>query len=140
MAIFKKKPLFVRIICSLLIFLLIENSLERVEAQGTPFLLPGHSYFVDLSVPFSLPVLRGMRVFPAKPFEFDFMVGSGDRQIIDQKQTSTLIKYFLTCLTIPEEDLWVNLSPYEAGRIIPDELSLTDAGNNLLEQDKLLKQ
>ena len=81
-----------------------------------------------------------MRVYPDKPFEFDFMVGSGNRHTIDQKETSLLIKYFLTCLTIPEQDLWVNLSPYESGRIIPDELALTDAGNTLLEQDKFLKQ
>ena len=140
MAMLKKKSRVFRLICCLLAFLLVQNSLEHVQAQGTPFLPPGHNYFVDLSIPYSLPVLRGMRVYPDKPFEFDFVVDSGDRHTIDQKETSLLIKYFLTCLTIPEEDLWVNLSPYESGRIIPDELALTDAGNTLLEQDKFLKQ
>ena len=140
MALLKKKSGVFRIICCLLAFLLVQNNLEHVQAQDTPFLPPGHNYFVDLSIPYSLPVLRGMRVYPDKPFEFDFMVGSGDRHTIDQKETSLLIKYFLTCLTIPEEDLWVNLSPYESGRIIPDELALTDAGNTLLQQDKFLKQ
>ena len=140
MSFFEKKSWVFRIICVLLAFLLVQSGLEQVQAQPTPFLPPGHNYFVDLSIPYSLPVLRGMRVYPAKPFEFDFVVDSGNRRAIDQKETSLLIKYFLTCLTIPEQDLWVNLSPYESGRIIPDELSLTDAGNNLLQQDKLLKQ
>ena len=30
--------------------------------------------------------------------------------------------------------------PYERGRIIPEDMALTNAGNTLLEQDKLLKQ
>jgi Outer membrane efflux protein len=140
MSFHKKKPRFFRILCVLLAFLMVQNSLEHIQAQDTPFLPTTRHYFLDLSSSYSLPVLRGMRVYPAKPFEFDFMVGSGDRHTIDQKETSLLIKYFLTCLTIPAEDLWVNLSPYESGRIIPDELALTDAGNNLLVQDKLLKQ
>jgi len=140
MCLLKKKSRVFRIICCLLAFLLVENNLEQVSAQGTPFLLPLQSNILELSAPYSLPVLRGMRVYPDKPFEFDFVVDSADRHAINQKETSLLIKYFLTFLTIPEEDLWVNLSPYEAGRIIPDEFALTDAGNALLEQDKLLKQ
>ena len=93
-----------------------------------------------MSAPYSLPALRGMRVYPDKPFEFDFVVDQGDYRALSQKDTSLLIKYFLTFLTIPQEDIWVNLSPYESGRIIPNDLSLTDAGSSLLSQDKLLKQ
>ncbi len=140
MAKFKQKSRLFRIICVLLIFLLIENNLEQAQAQGTPFLPSPQNNIIEFSTPYSLPVLRGMRTYPDKPFQFDFIVDSGDRHTVDQKETSLLIKYFLTCLTMPQKDLWVNLSPYESGRIIPDELALTDAGNNLLEQDKLLKQ
>ncbi len=138
MAILKKKSRFFRVICLLLACLLVQNNLEQVQAQGTPF-LPSPNY-IDLSTPYSFPVLRGMRVYPNKPFEFDFVVDSGNRQALDQKETSLLVKYFLTFLTIPEEDLWVNLSPYEKSRIIPNELALTNAGNTLLDQDKVLKQ
>jgi hypothetical protein len=106
MATLKRRSRLFRLICGLLVFLLIENNLQQVQAQDTPF-LPNRNYFVDLSIPYSLPVLRGMRVYPDKPFKFDFIVGSGDRQTISQKETSLLIKYFLTCLTIPEKDLWV---------------------------------
>jgi len=134
----KRKSQAFRIICFLLAFLLIQTSLEQVQAQPTPF-LPSPNY-IDLSIPYSFPVLRGMRVYPDKPFDFDFVVDSGDQPTLGQKETALLVKYFLTFLTIPEEDLWVNLSPYESRRIIPDDMALTNAGNTLLEQDKLLKQ
>lgn len=139
MAMLKRKSKLFRTICFLLAFLLVQNSLEQVQAQPTPFLPSPNSNFLELSSPYSFPVIRGMRVYPNKPFEFDFVVDSGDRHALDKKETSLLIKYFLTFLTIPEEDLWVNLSPYESGRIIPDDMALTDAGNTLLEQDKVLK-
>ena len=134
----KKSPVF-RGICGLLIFLLAQSNLEQaLQAQPTPFLPTTN--FIGLSTAYSLPVLRGMRLEAEKPFQFDFVVDSGDRHSLDQKETALLIKYFLTFLTIPEQDLWVNLSPYEAGRVIPVDMAQTDAGNALLEQDKLLKQ
>ena len=55
-------------------------------------------------------------------------------------EVNKLIKYFLASLTLPESDLWVNLSPYEKERIIPEELSSTDMGEGLLSQDYILKQ
>ncbi len=51
-----------------------------------------------------------------------------------------MIKYFLACLTIPENDQWVNLSPYEKQRIIPEDLGQTVLGRDMLAQDYLLKQ
>jgi len=51
-----------------------------------------------------------------------------------------LIKYFLASLTIPEKDLWVNLSPYEKDRIIPQSFGLTEMGRDLLAEDYMLKQ
>src|SRR5882672_274307 len=41
---------------------------------------------------------------------------------------------------MPEKDLWVNLSPYEKDRTIPEALSQTDMGRDLLAQDYILKQ
>ncbi|MFC1510666.1 hypothetical protein ACFL49_03295, partial [Candidatus Omnitrophota bacterium] len=43
-------------------------------------------------------------------------------------------------MTIPKDDLWVNLSPYESDRIIPEELGKTALGRDLLAQDYILKQ
>ena len=51
-----------------------------------------------------------------------------------------LIKYFLAALTVPEKDLWVNLSPYEKDRIVPEAFGQTEMGRDLLAQDYLLKQ
>jgi hypothetical protein len=44
------------------------------------------------------------------------------------------------CLTLPDHDLWVNLSPYESTRIIADNLGQTQTGADLLAMDYLLKQ
>jgi len=43
-------------------------------------------------------------------------------------------------LTIPENELWVNLSPYERNRIIPKNFGLTEMGRDLLAEDYMLKQ
>jgi hypothetical protein len=41
-----------------------------------------------------------------------------------KEESTKLIKYFLASLTIPENNLWVNLSPYEKDRIIPNSFGL----------------
>lgn len=57
-----------------------------------------------------------------------------------KQQSSLLIKYFLTALTVPERDLWVNLSPYEKSRMIASNLGQTEMGRDMLAQDYILKQ
>ncbi len=41
---------------------------------------------------------------------------------------------------MPDKDQWVNLSPYEKDRIIPDNYGLTEMGRDVLAQDYMLKQ
>ncbi|MFH0754896.1 MAG: hypothetical protein V2A70_10055, partial [Candidatus Omnitrophota bacterium] len=55
-------------------------------------------------------------------------------------ESQKLIKYFLASLTIKEEDLWVNLSPYEKDRMIANDLGSTELGRDMLAQDYILKQ
>jgi len=55
-------------------------------------------------------------------------------------ESTKLIKYFLASLTMPENDLWVNLSPYEKDRIIPHSFGLTEMGRDLLAEDYMPKQ
>jgi hypothetical protein len=43
-------------------------------------------------------------------------------------------------LTVSEDQMWVNLSPYEKERIIPASFGQTEMGRDLLAQDYLLKQ
>ncbi len=100
-------------------------------------------------------MLKGIKVHPNNPFRFDFILDQGNTtntviaspkgakqsQQEQLKQESTkLIKYFLASLTIPEKDLWVNLSPYEKNRIIPNSFGLTEMGRDLLAEDYMLKQ
>jgi len=57
-----------------------------------------------------------------------------------KQEAAKLIKYFLASLTTPENDLWVNLSPYEKNRIIPQSFGRTEMGRDLLAEDYMLKQ
>jgi hypothetical protein len=111
------------------------------NAQELVLPLPGE--MVHLSASFHPPVLKGIKVHPQNPFQFDFIMDKGDSTLSDQglkNESTTLIKYFMASLTVPEGDLWVNLSPYEKDRIIPESFGRTEMGRDLLAQDYLLKQ
>ena len=74
---------------------------------------------------------------------FDFIIYRGDKLLSNgqkQEEYKKLIKYFLASLAIPDEDQWVNLSPYEKTRIIKDDFGKTLMGRDLLAQDYILKQ
>jgi hypothetical protein len=95
---------------------------------------------------FSNVTLKGLTTYPDQPLKFDFIV---EPSVIARSETTKqsfksdslkLIKYFLASLTTPEEDMWVNLSPYEKNRIVPESLGQTIMGRDLLEQDYILKQ
>ncbi len=103
--------------------------------------LPKPGTMVSLSPAFQPVLLKGLKVDPKNPFRFDFIVDTGDSPSLALKeQSSKLIKYFLASLTIPEKDLWVNLSPYEKDRMIADNLGQTQMGQDMLAQDYILKQ
>jgi hypothetical protein len=85
----------------------------------------------------------GMTIHPDNALKFDFIINKGDGNLSqDQKRQeyTKLLKYFLTSLTIPDKDQWVNLSPYEHNRIVADDFGKTEMGRDLLGQDYLLKQ
>ena len=109
------------------------------------FNLPTPGAMVHLSSPQNPPILKGIKVNPDNPFRFEFIMDKGDDNSIVPKgflkeESTRLIKYFLASLTIPEKDLWVNLSPYEKDRIIPNSFGLTEMGCDLLGEDYMLKQ
>ncbi|GEM_PF-5784744 len=107
------------------------------------FKLPDPGVRLGLSPAFLPATLKGVKINPDNPFQFDFIVDSGDSELEGEAfkdESKKLIKYFLASLTTPENDLWVNLSPYEKERIIPDSFGLTEMGRDLLAQDYLLKQ
>jgi len=119
------------------------------QARATErFNLPSTSEMVLPSDRFSPLVIKGIKIYPKNPLRFDFIINKGDENFDIAKQGYTslkreserLINYFLASLAVPEEDIWVNLSPYESDRIIPEALGQTEMGRDLLAQDYLLKQ
>jgi len=105
--------------------------------------LPAPGQMVALSPAFSPAVLKGIKLDPKNPFRFHFFVDRGEANLSQEElksESAKLIKYFLASLTIPEKDLWVNLSPYEKDRIVPQEFGQTEMGRDLLAEDYLLKQ
>ena len=121
--------------CLSMIFLFTSLTLP-VSAQAVlhPAPLPSPIFYP--------PVIKGITVNPNNPFEINFLVDQGSGALFESElrsESGKLIKYFLTALTIPEEDLWVNLSPLEKNRIITAELGQTDMGREMLAQDYELK-
>jgi hypothetical protein len=112
------------------------------NAQGVMG-LPSPGAMVDLSPSYVPVMITGLTVHPENPLLMDFIVNTGNTgmgagQV--RSESERLIKYFLACLTIPENDQWVNLSPYEKQRIVPEDLGQTVLGRDMLAQDYLLKQ
>ncbi|MBF0484912.1 MAG: metallophosphoesterase [Candidatus Omnitrophica bacterium] len=134
------KTLSVFLIISFLVTLVMPSI--TAHAQGLPD-LPAAGTFVNPGPSFTPTIVRGLTLHPENPLRFDFIIDTGDAGMDGEafKQESTrLIKYFLTSLTTPEDELWVNLSPYENNRIIPESFGQTNMGADLLSQDYILKQ
>ncbi len=115
---------------------------DIARAQVLPALnLPGE--MLAVSSGFVPVMIKGMTPDPVNPLGFDFIIDTGHTGLEGdalKDEAQKLIKYFLVSLTVPEEDLWVNLSPYEKDRIIPKDFGSTEMGRDLLAQDYILKQ
>ena len=126
----------------LLVIFVLTNGMGPVYAQQV-LELPAPGTRLELSPTFAPPLLKGIKVYRNNPFRFDFILDKGgSTETDDQLKTDSnhLIKYFLASLTVPEKDLWFNLSPYEKDRIVPDAFGQTEMGRDLLAQDYILKQ
>jgi len=105
--------------------------------------LPAPGTMVNLSAAYEPAMIKGLTIHKDNPFLFDFIVDTGNSGLNKddlKKEGDRLVRYFLACLTIPEKDLWVNLSPYEKDRMIPQALGQTALGHDLLAEDYILKQ
>lgn len=133
-----------RVLSALLSFCLLFSGVPVASAAaGGMAVLPEPGTMVRLSAPYEPAVIRGITVYPDNPLKFDFIIDRGQDLSADEPREAEygkLVKYFLAALTVPEEDLWVNLSPYEESRMIPEVFSRTEMGRDLLAQDYLLKQ
>ncbi|MBF0478078.1 MAG: hypothetical protein HQL26_01210 [Candidatus Omnitrophica bacterium] len=98
---------------------------------------------VYLSQPYMPSIIAGLKIDRTNPLHMDFYVAKGDEKVdglTKEEEYNKMIRYFLAALTVPDKDQWVNLSPYENNRIVPEGFGKTEMGRDLLSQDYLLKQ
>ena len=134
---------FSAVLVCLLSFSLVLSPTASYAQSINIFNLPVSGAMVLLSPAFTPVLLKGMTVHTEDPLKFDFIIDSGNTDFTtDQvkEESERLVKYFLASMTVPKDDLWVNLSPYEEDRIIPEELGKTELGRDMLAQDYILKQ
>ena len=127
----------------ILVFTFVASSLMPVPKASAALGLPAPGTMVNLSPAYMPVMIKGLKVHPENPLLFDFILDTGDNKLPTPRlktESEKLIKYFLASLTIKEDDLWVNLSPYEKDRMIPAELGKTELGRDMLAQDYILKQ
>jgi 6-phosphofructokinase len=142
--------MFNRLLSACIIVCFLSTSIvPTIQAHADETLgLPAPGSMINLSPAYEPMLIKGLKIHPENPFLFDFIVDTGnnkDTDVTKAKQfvadeSSKLIKYFLASITVPEKDLWVNLSPYEKNRIIADNLGQTTMGRDMLAQDYILKQ
>ena len=95
-----------------------------------------------VDVPYTPAIMTGMTIYPEDLLKFDFIIDSGDEELNGEefkKESERLINYFMASLTVPDDEMWVNLSPYEEDRIIAEGLGGTELGKDMLGQDYMLK-
>ncbi len=105
--------------------------------------LPVPGTLVAPSIAYQPTIIKGITIHPDDPLQMNFIIDSGDEAHSDEAfraESDRLIKYFLASLTVPENELWVNLSPYEENRMVSEGFGSTQMGRDLLAQDYMLKQ
>ena len=138
------KPLFRAISLFLVIAFFISSlMLPGVSYAQSLLSLPAPGTMIGLSPSYTPAIISGLEINPEDPMQIDFIVDVGDDHLTGsdlQEEAKKLISYFLASMTVPEDDMWVNLSPYEKDRIVADGLGKTTMGRDMLAQDYLLKQ
>lgn len=127
----------------LAVILCCEPALGYAQALVTGEVLPAPGQMVRFSAAIEPVLLRGITIDPSRPLDLDFIVDPGSLLVSEAElrdDSQRMINYFLAALTVPQQDLWVNLSPVESDRIVPEALIRTELGRDLLAQDYVLKQ
>lgn len=134
------KGLCLLCVCVFAASMLFADLLRVKGIQAADLGLPEPMQLLEVSSIYSYPVLKGMKINPENPLELEFFVDHADADEVKPDDISRLVSYFLAVLTVPQDNLWVNLSPYEHDRIVPQSLGVTELGKDLLAQDYILKQ
>jgi hypothetical protein len=105
--------------------------------------MPPVGQMIHITGHFEPPQMVGLKINLKDPFSFGFIMDQGENPMSDavkKEEFNKIIKYFLVSLAMPNKDMWVNLSPFESKRIIPEVFGQTEMGRDLLAQDYVLKQ
>jgi len=127
---------------TLVTFIAVGPVYPAAYAQNS-YSLPAVGTLINASPAFTPLSLKGIKIDSNNVFNLSFIVDEGNTKLSDEAlkgEAEVLLRYFLTALTVPADDIWVNLSPYEAGRIILPHLGETELGREMLAQDYILKQ
>ena len=73
-------------------------------------------------------LLRGIEFSLGNPTDMFFYFDQKDKYL-HGKEMQRLVRFFFGFLAVPQELLWVNLSPYEKNRIIPEAIKKLDIGD-----------
>lgn len=123
----------------ILISLIHANSVNSLSLNY----IPKPTELISTTSKQNAALLRGIKLDPNNPFKIEFIFDKGSSPLNKKEQKKTLdrlLSYFCAALTLPSENLWVNLSPYEADRIMNDNVAVTELGRDLLGLDYILKQ
>ncbi len=117
MLLFSKKNIILnRLITLIALIAFIGTSILPVSLTHAQTLanLPAPGTMIMPTPQFIPAVVKGIKIFPNNPLRFDFIIDTGNTdfgQDMFEQESAKLIKYFLASLTVPEDELWVNLSP-----------------------------
>lgn len=136
--------MFQRFIASFVCITFIFSNFQYVHAQDFRInQLPAPGSMVATSPNFVPLTLKGLVIHPENALKFDFIMDTGNSHLKGsplREEALKVMKYFLTALTMPEDDMWVNLSPYEKGKVVENNFGGTLMGRDLLAEDYVLKQ
>lgn len=122
---------------------LIAEKIATSTKRNKMSYLPPIGDMVTRSVSYNPPRFLGLKLDSKNPLCMHFIFDLGDEpeiNVILHTEAKKLTEYFLTCLAIPDDDIWVNLSPAENDRVMSKALARTKMGKDLLTQDYVLKQ
>ena len=139
---FRRAPVFRFIILAVVFSFAAMLPAQPSYAQET-LMMPPPGQMIAVTGHFEPPQMVGLKVDLKNPFSFGFIMDKGQKPMADadrREEFNKIIKYFLVSLAMPNKEMWVNLSPYESGRIVPEIFGQTEMGRDLLAQDYILKQ
>jgi len=138
----KLKDILVFKVFTFLLAATLALSPDDVRAAALAY-MPEAGQLIGITQDYDAPRPIGIKIDPQNPLKLSFILDQGnfplDKEVL-AAQAKIIGEYFLAALTLPEKELWVNLSPYERNRISTLNLAQTNMGKDMLGEDYVLKQ